>query len=409
MKTYDIVLFGATSFVGKITAAYLQQQLKTVPENKGVRFAIAGRSSQKLAALKKELKDKDLASIVADSHDENSLRNMVKQAKVIISTVGPYDLYGSLLVKVCVEQGVHYCDLAGESHWVKRMIDAHGAQALQTGACIVSCCGFDSIPSDLGVHELQTAAQKQFGEPCTQIAMRVKAAKGTMSGGTVASLVNVIKLAKEDPRLRKSIASPYQICPSHAAQQQTRQKRIRSSYFDHSHQQWTAPFIMAEINTKVVHRSNALKDYAYTPAFTYSEAMWTGKGKQGRIKAYAITAGIAALALGASIQKTRSLLEKYVLPKPGQGPSKKAQEAGFYNLMFFGKTASGKSISLQCKGDRDPGYGSTAKMLAQSALCLLQDLPKEQTGGFWTPASLLGGNLTLRLEKHAGVTFKVIS
>lgn len=412
-QKHDIILYGATSFVGEITAAYLDKHIADETQSKDIKFAIAGRSESKLDKVASKLSNKKITKIIANATDEKSLRDMVKQTKVIISTVGPYDLYGSDLVKICAQEGVHYCDLAGESHWIKRMIDAHGDTAFKNGACIVNCCGFDSIPSDIGVYLLQKQAIQQFGMPCSEIAMRVKAAKGAMSGGTVASMVNLISKAKDDARLRKSLKNPYQICPSSLTedsktQQQTRQKNIQKPVYESAYDKWTAPFIMAAINTKIVHRSNALQGYAYAPDFKYDEAMFTGKGRKGRIKSYAVTAGIAALMVGAGFDKSRSLLEKYILPKPGEGPTQKQQDTGFYNILFYGKTNSGKQTVLKCIGDKDPGYGSTAKMLAQSAICLLQDLPADQKGGFWTPASLMGDQLVGRLEKYAGVTFEVV-
>lgn len=438
MKEFDIILFGATSFVGKITAHYLFQHLLTQEFNANndcppTRFALAGRSRTKLEQLKQNILDEakshlkaqnldkttqrktlekastDIAIIVADSRDESSLKAMVEKTKVMISTVGPYDIYGSKLIKVCTQLGVDYCDLTGETHWVKRMIDKYGATASLTGARIVNCCGFDSIPSDLGVHFLQQEAQKKYGTACTEVDMRVKVIKGGMSGGTVASIINVSKKAKEDARLKKSLMNPYDLCPANPKQEKNKQKHINKPVFESAYKSWSAPFIMEAVNTKVVHRSNALTDFSYTPEFSYNEAMFTGKNRKGQLMAYAVTASALGLIVGTAIKPSRQLLERFALPKPGEGPSKKAQENGFYDLLFFGKTDNGLSMTVQVTGDRDPGYGSTAKMLSQAALCLVHDVPESQKGGFWTPASIFGAKLLPRLQQYAGMTFKVIA
>jgi short subunit dehydrogenase-like uncharacterized protein len=407
---YDIVVFGATSFVGKILCRYLLTQ--QVYKTHTLRWAIAARSAPKLKALLLELQEEGLntaglATMLADSSDETSLRSMCKQTKVIVSTVGPYALYGESLVKVCAELGTDYCDLTGETPWVARMIATYEANAKKSGARLVHCCGFDSIPSDMGVWFLQTQSKKQFGVPCSTVSMRVKKMKGTASGGTIASILNVMKETAKDKKLRELLANPYAMCPPDFGKKTKQDDHWLASY-DKNFHVWIAPFIMAGVNTRVVFRSNALLNGAYsapdTP-FRYDEAMMMGTGNAGRFKAMQFCAGLGCFAAAAAVKPSRWLLEKF-LPKPGDGPSVTAQEMGFYDLRFYGRTLSGDEIRVKVTGDKDPGYGSTAKMLGQAALCLAFDTPKGQFyGGFWTPASLFGNTLINGLETKAGLTF----
>ncbi|MGB2110329.1 MAG: saccharopine dehydrogenase family protein, partial [Marinobacter vinifirmus] len=258
---FDLVVFGATSFVGQILSRYLMETYGTGGE---VRWAIAGRSESKLASLKAELGDNAsaLPVILADASDDDALAAMCRQTRVIISTVGPYALYGEPLVKACVSTGTDYCDLTGEVQWIRRMIERYEDQARQTGARIVHCCGFDSIPSDMGVWFLQQKSEETFGQPCRDVRMRVKVAKGGLSGGTVASMINVAKEAGADPKLRKELANPFSICPpDHRSS--TRQPSLKTAEFDKTFNAWLAPFVMGAINTRVVHRSNALQQARY--------------------------------------------------------------------------------------------------------------------------------------------------
>lgn len=403
--TYDLVVFGATSFVGQILTRYL---LDAYGVGQSVEWAIAGRSESKLNTLKSGLGEpaKDLPVILADASDEPALKVMCEQARVIISTVGPYALYGEPLVQACVRTGTDYCDLAGEVQWIRKMVERYEGEAKSSGARIVHCCGFDSIPSDMGVWFLQNQAEQVFGAPCRDVRMRVKVAKGEFSGGTVASMMNVAKEAAADPKLRKELANPFSICPPEH-RSEIRQPSLRGAEFDKTFNVWLAPFVMGAINTRVVHRSNALQDARYGREFTYDEAMMTGRGAKGRLAAYAITGGLAAFFTASAIKPTRWLVEKFV-PQPGEGPSPEAQKSGFYDLRFAGRTEDGKTIITRVTGDRDPGYGSTGKMLGEAGMCLAFDIPADQPGGFWTPASLLDGKLMERLTSKAGLTFEVV-
>ncbi|SFM56941.1 saccharopine dehydrogenase family protein [Marinobacter zhejiangensis] len=402
-QNYDLVVFGATSFVGQILCHYLASQYGT---DKDLKWAIAGRSMSKLDALKRDLDSTSLPVLQADAADLQSLTALCEKTRVVISTVGPYALYGEPLIRACVQTGTDYCDLTGEVQWIRQMITRYEEQAQASGARIVHCCGFDSIPSDLGVWFLQNEATKNLGEPCTQVKMRVKAARGGLSGGTVASLINVTKEAAANPQLRKELANPFSLAPEgHKSNQ--RQPNVKSAEYDPDFDVWLAPFMMAPINVRIVHRSNALQGAPYTEEFLYDEAMMTGKGMKGRLTALGITAALGSFIAGAAIKPTRWVLEKFVVPKPGEGPSPEAQKNGFYDLRFLGMTASGKTVSTKVTGDMDPGYGSTGKMLGEAGVCLALDIDKASTGGgFWTPASIFGEKLVNRLCENAGLTFE---
>ena len=392
---YDIVVFGATSFVGKLLCGYLADQFGG---GDPLRWAAAGRSLDKLQHLRASLGagQAALPLIVADAADESALEAMCSQTRVVISTVGPYALYGEPLVKVCTATGTDYCDLTGEVHWIKRMLDRYEPAAKASGARIVHCCGFDSIPSDLGVFFLQEEARRRFGEHCTKITMRVKAMRGGASGGTIASIMNIAKEAAGNPALRKDLANPYLLCPK-ADAPHVRQPGVGTAGYDPDYGAWVAPFVMAGINTRIVHRSNALSGYSYGRDFRYDEAMLTGKGLAGRAKALAVTAGLGGFLAASALSPTRWALKR-VLPAPGEGPSSEAQASGFYDLRFIGTTSGGQVLRAKVVGAGDPGYGSTSKILGQAGACLAFDVPgTEKAGGFWTPATIFGNRLIQRL------------
>src|SRR3984957_16908233 len=402
--SYDLVAFGATSFVGKILCRYLWEEFGAQGEMK---WGAAGRSKIKLKELRSSLGTKagTLPLVVADAADEASLRMLCASTRVVVSTVGPYALYGEPLVKACAESGTDYCDLSGEVQWIRRMVQRYEVTARKSGARIVHCCGFDSIPSDMGVHFLQRQAMRQLGATCTRVKMRVKVMRGKLSGGTVASLMNVVKEAAADPALRKELADPYSLCPAGSAPK-VRQPDVRSAAFDADFGAWVAPFMMSGINTRIVQRTNALSGQAYGADFTYDEALLMGRGLKGRFAATAMAAGISSFVLAAAIRPARAALERFVLPKPGEGPSPEAQRTGCFDLRFLGTTADGRQIRTKVTGDRDPGYGSTAKMLGQAAACLAFDVDKfAAPGGFWTPATIFGDRLIQRLTAHSGLTF----
>lgn len=407
---HDIVVFGATSFVGQILTRYLAEHVADQAET--LRWAIAGRSEAKLNEVKRSLgaPGQSLQVIVADAVSETQLRALCAQTRVVVSTVGPYALYGEPLIKVCVESGTDYCDLTGETQWIKRMIEKYEPAARKTGARIVHCCGFDSVPSDMGVWFLQQQAMRQYGAPATHVKMRVKTLKGGASGGTVASMINVVQEAAADPSLRKTLLDPYALCPKDHGFE-ARQHYVRSAEFDNAFDAWIAPFVMAAINERVVHRSNALSGNAYGNRFTYDEAILTGPGLKGRLAALATVAGLGAFMVGIVIGPVRSVMQRFLLPKPGEGPSPEAQRAGRYDLRFFGRTDEGQIVRVKVTGDRDPGYGSTGKMLGQAAITLARDLVEDgvkvgRAGGFWTPATIFDERFVKRLTRHAGLRFE---
>lgn len=400
-QTFDIVVYGATSFVGQIMTRYMHEQFG----DGSIKWAIAGRSQSKLKKLSEDIGLSDIEMLVANASDEAALQVMCARTKVVISTVGPYALYGDTLVKVCANSGTHYCDLTGEPQWIRKMQDRHESAARESGAWIVHCCGFDSIPSDLGVHFLQQHAAKQFGQACNRINMRVAKIKGGASGGTIASMINMVKEASGDADLRRQLEDPYSLCPpGHGFS--ARQHDVQMAY-DDQYKSWIAPFIMAAINSRVVHRSNALSNNSYGAGFLYEEAMVTGTGGAGKRAARAVSWGMTGMVLGLVVPPTRWLLENHVLPKPGEGPSEQQQLDGEYDLVFQGTTPNGNKLRCRVTGDRDPGYGSTAKMLAQAAACLAKDVPDNTAGGFWTPSTLLGDRLIKRLQAHAGLKFEL--
>lgn len=402
---FDLVVYGATSFVGAITAEYI---LSKYGIGGDVSWAIAARSPAKLAALKEKLGEgaADLPTLIANSDEEASLADVCAQTRLVISTVGPYALYGEKLVKVCATSGTHYCDLTGEVQWISAMLDKYGETARESGALIVNCCGFDSIPSDLGTHFLQNHATETTGGPCETVEFGVEAAKGEFSGGTVASLLNLLKEAGADPSLRKKLADPYLMCPDDY--HNTAKQRTEARYYSDALKSWCAPFVMAGINTRIVQRTNALQGNRYGENFRYSEYTMTGDGFRGRLGSIAMTLGMGGFMGVLALPPTRWLAEKF-LPKPGEGPSKEVQEAGFFKIKLAGTTSSGEVVRVRVTGDRDPGYGSTAKMLAEAGLCILDTAETgKNAGGFWTPASLMGDALVERLEANAGLTFETL-
>ncbi|MEO1150220.1 MAG: saccharopine dehydrogenase NADP-binding domain-containing protein [Pseudomonadota bacterium] len=399
--TYDVIVWGASGFTGRLVAEYLFQ---TYGVNRELRWAMGGRSADKLNAVASELGLGAVPVVTADAKDRQSLDRLVRSARVICTTVGPYQKYGSALVAACAEAGTDYVDLSGEPAWMRRMIDQYGAAAAASGARIVHSCGFDSIPFDLGVYYLQREARNRRGAVFAHVKGRVKAAKGKASGGTVASMVTTIEAGNDDPSVRQVMVNPYGLAPDDQATR-PRQPNDQKPYFDEDAQSWVAPFVMAVINSKTVHRSNMLMTYPYGEDFLYSEMMMAkSKGAASKI---ALATGLFAGAL--SVGPLRALLKKFILPSPGDGPTKTEREAGFYVLHFIGIDPNGENMTANVKGDRDPGYGSTSKMLGEAAICLALHTPKEGVkGGITTPAAAMGDALIDRLEERAGLSFSIL-
>lgn len=404
-QTFDIILWGATGFVGKILADWLWPRYGKTDK---IRLALGGNNRPELEALREELKaDHRLPLIVGDALDRPFLDAMVKKAAVIVSTVGPYAQLGSELVAACAANGTDYCDLSGETQWMRRMIDAHQKTAESSGARIVHACGFDSIPSDMGVYFLQNEAMKRFGHPMQQVKMRIKSMRGGFSGGTVASILNIVEEARRDRETIKIMKNPYALAPE-GMRDGVRQPGVAVYEYDPDSQSWVAPFVMAAVNTRVVHRSNALTGYAWGKDFKYDEALMTGPGLYGRLRAAAVAGATGAFLMGGAIGPARTLLKMTLLPKPGEGPSAEKRKLGFFKLHFTGSAADGNRLNAIVTGDSDPGYGSTPKMLGESAVCLLKDISKDDMkGGFWTPSTAMGETLLHRLTDSAGLTFSI--
>lgn len=405
-KPFDIVLFGATSFVGQITARYMLEKLGP---NGQISWAIAGRSEQKLNQLKSSLgaAADNVPLIIADSEDTDSLNALCRQSRVVISTVGPYLLYGEPMIKACADNGTDYCDLTGEAYWIKLMIDKYQATAEQSGARLINCCGFDSIPSDLGVHYLQQQAHNKFGQYFDQVKLGVKAIKGGASGGTIASMIEMLNAAKADPEARQAMGDPYLLCPQNQSYQ-IRQSSLKGPAYDRDFHCWSAPFVMEAINSRVVLRSNALQNMRYSDKFSYQEVMLTGVGFKGWLRGLSLSLGLAGFVVAMMIGPIGRLMQKSLLPKPGEGPSETQQQNGYYDLRIVGQNEQ-QQMAIKVTGDRDPGYGSTAKILAQAGLCMALDVEKtDLPGGFWTPSTAMGDKLVARLIQHAGLGFEVI-
>ncbi len=400
-KEFDIIVFGATSFAGQIITKNLMDKYG----NDSIKWAIAGRNKAKLTEVKEKCGAQAITSIVCDAADESALTEMVKRTKVVLSTVGPFALYGEPLVKICAHEGTDYCDITGEVQWYKRMLEKYEAKAIETGARIVHCCGFDSIPSDMGVFFLQEEAKREFNEYCTSVKTRVANIRGGASGGTILSMFNIATEAAKDKEVRKAFKNPYYICPENH-NYHVRQQSIRGAQFDDDFDAWLGPFIMEAVNSRVVHRSNALLGSRYSNEFEYNEASIMGKGNKGKKTAKKTSFMLKAFMIMAATKPTQWILQRF-LPKAGSGPTPSQQKNGFYDLRYLGKTHSGKPLKAKVFGDADPGYGSTAKMVSEAAICLVET-PQSISGGFWTPSSLFGQKLIDRLQKNAGLTFEII-
>ncbi len=384
-KQYDLVVFGASGYTGRLVAEYLNEQYPDADFS----WAMAGRSIDKLAAVRAEMGIPDAIPLIAvDSDDPESLRAMVLATRVVITTVGPYQLYGEELVRQCATHGTDYVDLSGEPAWMQHTIEAYHSLAQRSGARIVHSCGFDSIPFDLGVFHLQEHAKAITGSPVSRVKGRVRAMNGSFSGGTIASLRATMAAAAENPDIITTLLNPFALTGGFTGPTQPNGNEPR---YDEELSSWSAPFIMATINSKNIHRSNFLMGHPYGEAFAYDEMLLTGDGDQGK-------------ATAEFVAKDNTLATSPL--KPGEGPSREEREAGNYETLFVAESPSGDMLMTSVSGDRDPGYGSTSKMLAEAALCLLMN-PGLGSGGVQTPAAAMGQPLIDRLQAHAGLTFKV--
>lgn len=385
-RELGVIVYGATGYTGRLVCEYLNQQYGV---GQSVNWAMAGRSQDKLEQVRDELEiSSDVPLIVADANSPDSIDSMAQRAQVILTTVGPYQLYGEQLVRACADNGTDYVDLCGEPAWMHDMIAKYGEQAKTSGARIVFSCGFDSIPFDLGVWFLQETAREKLGGPVARVKGRVRAMNGTFSGGTLASFKATMAAAAKDPKMVEVLLNPFSLAEGFVGAEQP---PGTAPIFDEDLQSWSAPFVMATINTKNIHRSNTLLGHVYGESFVYDEMMLTGPGDQGE-------------AIANAVAQDKSMAENPL--KPGEGPSKEERENGNYDILFVGTNAAGDSVRVSVQGDKDPGYGSTSKMIAESAICLL-----ENTGtlpvGIGTPAAVMNGLLIERLNDNAGLTFQV--
>ncbi|MCP1915539.1 short subunit dehydrogenase-like uncharacterized protein [Bradyrhizobium elkanii] len=383
----DIVVYGATGFTGQLVAEYLAAHYR----NSSLTWAMAGRSKDKLASVRDAIgAPADTPLIVADAGDAASLKAMLAQTRSVISTVGPYQLYGNELIAACVESGTDYFDLCGEPIWMRQMIDKYEAAAKASGARIVFSCGFDSVPFELGAFFVQEEARRVFGAPAPRIKGRVRDMRGTLSGGTAASAKATFDAVAKDLSLVAILNNPFALTPGFEGPKQPRGSK--PAYEEDLHS-WTAPFMMALINTRNVHRSNMLMGFPYGRDFVYDEMVLTGPGEKGEANAKKVMA--------LNSEKTGPSA-----PKPGEGPSKEERENGRYDLLYLAVAPDGRMVRAGIKGDRDPGYGSTSKMISECAICLLRDTP-DVAAGFWTPGAAMQHKLIRRLVDHAGLTFEV--
>ncbi len=382
-RPHDIIVYGATGYTGRLVAEYLARRTEGPP----IKWAMAGRSADKLAEVRDLIgAPAGTPLLVADADDPASLAALAQSARVIITTVGPYQLYGEPMLKACVEAGTDYADLCGEPAWMREMIDAYDARARASGARIAFSSGFDSIPFDLGVFMLQQEAKARFGGPAPRVKGRVRAMQGTFSGGTAASLTETMKAVARNPKIIPILQSPFGLTPGFEG---PAQPMGLIPEYDEGLGKWAAPFIMATINTKNVHRTNFLLGHPYGSDFKYDEMMLTSAGEIGQKAAHAV---------GEMLKNPFGAKP----PKPGEGPTREERENGFYDVVFVGEWPDGKSLRYGVKGRYDPGYGSTSRMIAETGIALLASTA---AGGISTPGALLGEALVQRLRDHAEMTF----
>jgi short subunit dehydrogenase-like uncharacterized protein len=399
-RKYDVVLYGASGFVGRQTVAYFARhpQVKAL----GLNWALGGRSADKLAAVKKACGAKHAGIVVAEAHDAAAMDALARSTSVVLSTAGPFALYGSELVAACVRHGTHYVDITGETPWVRGLIDQHHAQAAETGARIIPFCGFDSSPSDLSAWLAHQAMQTRYGEPCA----RVKAAfsvRGGFNGGTLASMFNLLATGQA-----KLVADPFLLNPADQRPADAAEHADPTGpRYDTDFSAWLGPFFMAAINTRVVRRSAALLGYA--PDFSYQEYLRLGRGPVAAVAAAGLSAGAAVSQAALAWGPVRTLAAR-LAPPPGAGPSEASMDGGSFRCEWVGTSASGQVVRGRIADQGDPGNRATTKMLCESALALalqLDYLPGGRNlGGVLTPASGLGDVLVQRL-RLAGMTLQV--
>lgn len=385
---FDIVVYGATGFTGQLVAEYLAAHYKG---DNSLKWAMAGRSLDKLKSVRDAIRaPADTPLIVADASDAASLKAMAERTMSVITTVGPYQLYGEELLAACVATGTDYFDLCGEPIWMRQMIDKYEPAAKESGARIVFSCGFDSVPFELGTFFVQEEAKRVFGAPAARVKGRVRDMRGTLSGGTAASAKATFDAVAKDMSLVAILNDPFALTPGFTGPKQPKGNR---PLLEEDLQSWAAPFMMALINTRNVHRSNMLMGFPYGQDFVYDEMVLTGPGEKGEANAKRVMA--------ANTEKTGPNA-----PKPGEGPSKEERDNGLFNLLYVAIASDGRMVRAGVTGDRDPGYGSTSKMISECAICMLHDAT-DVAAGFWTPGAAMQHKLIRRLVDHAEMRFEV--
>jgi short subunit dehydrogenase-like uncharacterized protein len=405
-REFDIVLYGATGFAGKLTAEYLSRA------GGDARIALAGRSQDKLRAVRDTLGEKaqSLPLIAADASQPSTLTAMAEQTRVVVTTVGPYLKYGLPLVAACAAAGTDYADLTGESIFIRESIDVYHKQAIDTGARIVHSCGFDSIPSDLTVYALHRLAEQEHAGQLGDTNLVVRSFAGGVSGGTVASMLELMRTASTDPEARRLMNDPYTLTPDRAAEPELgAQPDIRwrrgGEIAPELKGYWVGAFVMAAANTRIVRRSNALLDYAYGRRFEYAEQMSMGRSFAAPVAAAMATGGNAAtMALGSRyFNRLPSKLVERIAPKPGTVPSERAREQGHYTVETYTTTTTGARYKATMSQNGDPGYKATSVLLGESGLALALDRDRlSDLRGVLTPAAAMGDALLARLPS-AGV------
>jgi short subunit dehydrogenase-like uncharacterized protein len=403
VREHDVVLFGATGFVGRLVAEDLAAHAPA-----GCRIALAGRSRERLERVRTALpgEARQWPVVTADAADPAALRSLARSARVVATTVGPYARYGLPLVQACVEAGTHYADLTGEVLFVRDAIDRCHETAVRTGARVVTACGYDSIPSDLAVLMLHERAQADGAGELGDTTLQARATGG-LSGGTIDSSRAQLEAVGADRSLARVLRDPYALSPDRAGEPDLgRERDIASVFRDAQTGTWVGPFVMAAFNTRIVRRSNALLGHAYGRRFRYREVSAFGRGVRGRARATAVTAGLGLALAGLANPRTRPVLDR-LLPSPGEGPSEQARAAGRFRMEVRTTTTSGRRYLATVAAQGDPGYAATAVMLAESALCLAGDEPLlPQRAGVLTPATAMGGVLADRLRAR-GFTLTV--
>tara|TARA_B100001113_G_scaffold60516_1_gene45867 strand:- start:686 stop:1846 length:1161 start_codon:yes stop_codon:yes gene_type:complete len=385
MNNFDFVIYGATGFTGKLVVEYALKKYS----GDEISWAIAGRNLSKLNDLKDKLNLPDKVGIFeVDSEDQSSIDVLVENTKCVLTTVGPYQLYGNKIIRTCISSGTDYVDLCGEPGWMHKIINECSDDASKSGARVIFSCGFDSIPFDLGVLFVQEAAMNKHNKYASSVRGRVRDMNGEFSGGTAASMKATMSSLSQNPELLNVLINPHALCEGLQGCQQEDDTKPK---YDEELQTWVAPFFMAPINTKNIHRSNALMNHKYGENFMYNEMWISGPGDEGK-------------AIADMVASTNPIAGEDA-PKPGEGPSREKRENGNYDILFCADLDE-NVVKASVAGDMDPGYGSTSKMITESAICLVKEAP-DLVGGIYTPASSLGTKLIKRLEANAGLTFKI--